>query len=284
MSSTVSRRSFLAGAASAGLAAGALMAGCTPQSATESSAETEQSGSTLDQSTLDMQWSFEIPTEPITDDQIKETRSAEIVIVGSGLSGLVTAVSAAEHGADVIVVSASSKPISRGGSNFAFGTTAQKEQGIAFTADDLRKHIKLEQSLGGNFCDAGKWSDWMHHSAEVMNWEIEKLTSKGLKVSIEPGMVDPDGIFTIQPAAHNFFNDEFPLGFKDGAPLQAQGMASVFTDDLGGTIYYNTPRCLASPWRTTQRNRRSRRWMYSTGGGRFLYKVRSQQSGRPRDR
>lgn len=44
-------------------------------------------------------WSFEIPPEAITDDQIVDTVEADVVVVGAGTSGLVVANTAAEAGA-----------------------------------------------------------------------------------------------------------------------------------------------------------------------------------------
>lgn len=248
MKQSMSRRSFLTGAAAAGVfAAGTAITGCSPSggqdsgsSAGSSASSDSAAGEGLTYTVLDEKWDFEIAPAAIPDDQITETISADIVVVGSGLAGMVTAVSAMEHGAQsVIVVSTSSKGISRGGSNFAFGTTAQKEQGVEMTLDGMRAHIKQEQTFGGNYCDGGKWSDWMNHSSEVMDWMIERCASRGLKVSLEPGLTDPDGVFTIQAAAHNFFNDEFPLGFKDGAPLQVNAMVDIFKE-MGGTVYFDT--------------------------------------------
>ena len=64
-------------------------------------------------------WSFMIPPEPVPDDQITETVENDIIVVGGGMSGFTTAVSAAEQGAKVTLFSAASAPISRGGSNYA---------------------------------------------------------------------------------------------------------------------------------------------------------------------
>ena len=58
-----------------------------------------------------------MPDAPITD--IAETVEADIVVVGAGTGGLTVANAAAEEGAKVVLISASSKPIGRGGSNHA---------------------------------------------------------------------------------------------------------------------------------------------------------------------
>ena len=237
---SISRRSFVSGAAATGiLATFGGLAGCAPQ-AVDSKANGNSEG-ILDADSLEQKWSFEVPPEPISDSDVAETHSAEIVVVGSGLAGMVTAVAAAEDGADVIVVSASSKGISRGGSNFGFGTKAQQAHDISITKDDMRVYMKSQLGQGSFLADNGKWADILNHSSEVMDWEIDKLASKGLNVSLEPGFTDPDGVLTMPAAAHNFFTDELPLGFKDGAPQQVNAMVDIFTNDLGGTVYFDSP-------------------------------------------
>lgn len=238
MEMDMDRRSFLKGAVIAGVAAaaGTSLVACEGASGAGSEASTDAVTADI----RDQKWSFEIPPEAISDSDIKDTYSADVIVVGSGMSGLCTAVSAKESGADVIVVSAGSKPISRGGSNHAIGSKVQKEYGIDYTPETAREIVKTEQTSGTYFMDKQKWADWIDNSAESVDWMIDKMTAKGLKVSVEPGYNDPDGIITVPPASHNFFNDEQPFGALFGAPLQAQAYADTFTD-MGGTIYYNTP-------------------------------------------
>ena len=47
---------------------------------------------------------------------IAETVQAELVVVGEGMSGLCTALSAREEGLATIIVPASARPVGRGGS------------------------------------------------------------------------------------------------------------------------------------------------------------------------
>ena len=174
--------------------------------------------------------------DPITD--FAETIAAEVVVVGSGMSGMCCAVSAAEEGLDVIVVSAGTTAISRGGSNQAIGTKYQQEMGVDYTPKDALEHVKIEQ-LAGYYCmDKMKWSRWLKHSGESMDWMIEKMTGKGLKVNLEPPYADPDGTLAAPPSVHNFWNDENPLGVFQGAPLCAKAYADIFENDLGKKIYF----------------------------------------------
>lgn len=248
----VSRRQFLSGAATAGvlaatsgLAAGGL-AGCTPKAADEgggSGANYTKADTTgvLTADSLEQKWSFEIAPDPIPESDIKETITHDIIVIGAGLSGLCTAVSAQEAGADVRLFSASSRPIGRGGSNSAIGSKYQKQMGIDFDKDSEEcNHIfKVEQVSGAYQQNQKLWAKWRNHSAESMDWMIDIMLAKGLKVSMEPGYWDPDGILSSPPASHNFFTDEQPFGALFGAPLQAQAYADTFIE-RGGTIDYMT--------------------------------------------
>jgi fumarate reductase flavoprotein subunit len=49
-------------------------------------------------------YSFEIPPSPISADQIKETITTEVIIIGAGTSGLVCANAAVENGARIVVI------------------------------------------------------------------------------------------------------------------------------------------------------------------------------------
>lgn len=239
----LNRRDFLKGALASGAiaASGAALASCAPSGGgdTPSSSGSTPTGQLTADSYENMQWSFEVPPDPVADSDIAETYTHDIVIVGSGMAGLCTAVSAAEQGADVIVFSASSKPISRGGSNHAIGSKYQIEKGIDYNPQTARDVVKGEQTSGSYFMDKKKWERWINNSAESIDWTIDLMEQQGLKCSLEPGYYDPDGVITVPPASHNFWNDEQPFGALYGAPLQAQAYADIFTGDHGGEIHYN---------------------------------------------
>ena len=103
----ISRRDFLKGAA-AGAASLAVM-GLGGGVAFAEGEEAAQ-GLTAEQA-LNTKWAFEIPPAPIPDDQIAEVIEDEIIVVGSGMSGLTTAYSAQSNGASVTLFSASSGPM-----------------------------------------------------------------------------------------------------------------------------------------------------------------------------
>ncbi|SHN72299.1 FAD-binding protein [Desulfitobacterium chlororespirans] len=246
MSKQFSRRDFLKGAAAAG--AGAMTMGltaCSPAAAgnSPSGAGTADNMVLSDQTYRNLKWNFEVMPEeyPIPEEKIIKTITHDIIIIGSGMSGLCTAVSTKESGADVRVISAGKRPISRGGSNHAIGSKKQKELGIDYTPDTAsgRHAAKVEKHSAACYIDERKWSTWINNSGPAMDWMIDKMASKGLKVCLEPGYVDPDGILTVPAASHSFYNEEVPFGMLFGAPLCAQAYADIFKD-MGGEIDFQT--------------------------------------------
>jgi hypothetical protein len=184
-----------------------------------------------------------VAPDPIADSAIKQTYSADVIVVGSGVSGLCCAVSAIESGCDVIVISAGSMAVGRGGSNQAIGSKYQAEHGIVDGPQYRRNIFRDEQLAGTMQMNKKLWSRWVMNSHESMDWMIDKMAAKGLSCSLEPAYIDPDGTLTSIAGSHNFWNATTTLGVLLGAPLIAQAYADTFTDDLGGEIHYGTTAC-----------------------------------------
>ena len=132
------------------------------------------------------QWAFEIPPAPIADDQITETYQGAVVVVGSGVSGLVCGARAAEElGDKLILVSAGTLPVSRGGSNHGIGTKTLKNEGIDYTAESCSGFIKGQLAMNSYAVDMKKWSRWINTSAEAMDWVCDLMESKGYKTTLD---------------------------------------------------------------------------------------------------
>lgn len=243
---TLSRRNFLAGAALAG--AGVASSGLTAWAAEETDKETDAAAAedkpaeaASDASAMNAEsyfgkWAFEIPDAPITD--IAETIEAEIVVVGAGTGGLTVANAAAEEGADVILISASSKPISRGGSNHAI--TSKTMQALDIPTNTAEWYEKELQANGARV-DTRKWYKYYNNSEEVMNWLIDIMEGAGYTTGIEnfiPTIDNAAGSIYYVPGAHGWYDDEHPgMGFNQ--PLVVNELASRFEELSGTSIYYN---------------------------------------------
>lgn len=229
----LTRRDFLKGAAlgAASVAAMGAVGVAAAETAGEMTAAKRE----------ETKWSFEVPPDPIDESLITATYEHDIIVVGAGMAGMCTAVSAQEAGADVLVLSASSRAISRGGSNHAIGSSIQRAKGIDYSpnSESSRHAVKMELLSASSFVDKRKWYRWVNNSAESMDWMIDKMASKGLRVCLEPGYTDPDGHLTVPPGSHNFYNDDIPFGALFGAPACAQAYAAIFQEN-GGEIHFNT--------------------------------------------
>lgn len=192
-----SRRDFLklgavgaAGAAAAGLAAcsSAGGSGAGGSSAANNGAAAAESTVSTNDTVLKLgdkmpTWSFMVPPEPIPADQITETKENDIIIVGAGMSGLTTAVAAAEKGGKVTLFSASSAPISRGGSNFARNSKVMQELEVEpFAPSPFYYHEMRAASFA---IDQRKWMRGYNESEEAMNWMIDIANEAGLSVILE---------------------------------------------------------------------------------------------------
>ncbi|WP_297632046.1 FAD-dependent oxidoreductase, partial [uncultured Slackia sp.] len=200
-----SRRDFLKfGAAGAAGAAAIGLAGCSPAASGEG-ASTQAAEGVINSSEAVIKltdampkWSFMVAPEPIPDDKITETIENDIIVVGAGMAGLTTAVAAAEKGANVTLFSASSAPISRGGSNYARNSKVMEELGVEpFDPSPFYYH---EYRAASDNVDQRKWMKGFNHSEEAMNWMIDIAREAGLEVILER-----DNTFDLGPNyAHAF--------------------------------------------------------------------------------
>ena len=166
----LTRRDFLKGASiTAGAGAVTALTGCQPQSlennteptAANAAASNVVSGDAPEMLTAEnyntIKWSFQIEPEAIDDSEITETYTADVIVIGSGMSGLCCAVSAQENGSDVMLFSASSKPVGRGGSNHGIGSKLQKEYGIDYDAESCQALMQEEIINNSDKIDQRKW-------------------------------------------------------------------------------------------------------------------------------
>ncbi|WP_417143725.1 FAD-dependent oxidoreductase [Raoultibacter massiliensis] len=157
----VTRRTFLAGAGVGALGiAAAGMFGCSPQSDApqqQASAAEEPKQTSAGATTVEM----------------TETVEADVVVIGTGVSGLTAAISAAESGAKVTVLEKLDglKKI-YAHSITAIGTSFQKELGEDWTPEELVAFWN-QYPDSDSFMDTEAQLFAAQHSAESIEWLIE---------------------------------------------------------------------------------------------------------------
>ncbi len=148
-------------------------------------------------------WAFEIPPEPVPDNMITETVEAELVVVGEGMSGLCTALSALEEGLDTIIVTASARPVGRGGSVAAAYSKVMAAQG--YPRLEVEDFYLQEFAASSYNVDQRKWYSFYNNSETAMNWLIDMLEDDGVTVVLENGNEDDPCSPTNQPAGTHAF-------------------------------------------------------------------------------
>ncbi len=241
MDMELDRRNFLKGAivSAAGIGATSMLGACSPQQG-GSSTETEvDEDFVMDAQHADAKWSFEIPPDPIPDSDITETVEAEIVVVGAGTSGLCTAVSAAEQGANVLLISASKAPVSRGGSNHAINSKVMEREGIE--PYDFDYIVGRERILAANSVDQKKWSRLFSANEEAINWLIDFMDEKNIQMTIETSAPEsvfgPDDPQYIPLSAHSAYDENHSVG--EAQSLIVNALAEILTEK-GGQILFET--------------------------------------------
>ena len=132
----LSRRNFLKGGALAfaGAVAAPLLGGC----GNGRSHESDEEGNIIHQ---DPQPDFMKPPKPIADSQLTSTETADVIIVGAGMSGLCAAISAAEEGAKVIVLEKTNTVNFRGYDYAAVNSRVQQQVGNHIDPVDVTREI-----------------------------------------------------------------------------------------------------------------------------------------------
>jgi succinate dehydrogenase/fumarate reductase flavoprotein subunit len=182
-------------------------------------------------------WAFEIPPAPIAETQIDETIKAELVVVGEGMSGLCTALSAVEAGVDTVIVTASSRPVGRGGSVAASYSKVMKAQG--YPRQEVENFYLQEFASASYNIDQRKWYSFYNNSETAMNWLIDMLEADGVTVVLEKDNEDDPCSPTNQPVGSHAFMGQGVTFAGAGIMLALKTLEKNYLNK-GGRIVYNT--------------------------------------------
>jgi succinate dehydrogenase/fumarate reductase flavoprotein subunit len=195
-------------------------------------------------SVTEQKWAFEIPPDPIPDSEITETVESEVVVIGGGTSGLVTAVRLAEQGVKVVLIAASETPVGRGGSTFAMGSKLMEEKGVSI---DVHKAYKKMMGYHSFRVDQNKW--WLHanRSPEAMNWLIDKMTAAeavggvNLTPVLEAHFEDEEEITSEYWGTHDFIGGpNAPTSTRENPQQDVVENLLKHAEALGVQAFYST--------------------------------------------
>ena len=211
----ISRRDFVKGVA---LITGAgVIAGCSPKvvSTTEPTAEANKP-------------SWDTAPAPIKAADIKETVSAEVVVVGAGVSGLMAALSAAEAGSKTILIEKSEKFNARGGHNAAINSKIQQQEGLNYDPNQVARELI---KWSGNKADSSLVMLWAHNCSTVMDYMIDLAEKNDIKI-LRWGNDVPTAFWPEYKTVHMF-------GGMDEKILA--GLLEKTAKEKGAEFRYSTP-------------------------------------------
>ena len=162
----ISRRAFVTGAAAAGTIATAVgLAGCS-QPASDGGTQTSSSGEAASGV-----FSWETPPAPIDDADIADTYDCEVCVVGAGLSGVTTALRAAEEGLNVLVLQNLNEANTQGTGASAVNSKRQIDQGLEISDADRAELMRLKCSLEGGLVNYDLFNLWMDNSGADLDYD-----------------------------------------------------------------------------------------------------------------
>ncbi|MFH0726531.1 MAG: FAD-dependent oxidoreductase [Pseudomonadota bacterium] len=171
---------------------------------------------------------FETPPAPIPKSDIKTSRNADVVILGAGISGLCAAYSAAERGANVVLLEKRTTFTVHGGFNGAVGDRVHKSQKVDIPKDQIMAEI---MRFGAYHPNARLIRLWLNESGRVMNNLLDMADKAGIKY-----VLDTDTKF-------HWPYKEYPLAIQF-MPFMNQTLARMLESniiDMGVEILYGTP-------------------------------------------
>ena len=231
MSQSMSRRSFIGAAG----ATAAVAASATSLVSAHAAEAASTAAAPLTASVLNQKWSFEIAPDPITD--IAETIECELVVVGGGTSGLAAACSGAQAGLDTILVSGSTGPVCRGGSNHCTYSKVMEREGVE--RYDVENFYLSELAANSFKVDNRKWYKFYNNSEESMNWLLDMLFEEGYDAVLEITNVDDFDSPTNSPvASHSFVSPDMQMAGV-GQAFAVNTLAKNI-EAAGGRIFWET--------------------------------------------
>jgi fumarate reductase flavoprotein subunit len=225
----ISRRNFIKGTAI--VAGSGLLASCAPQVA---ATVAPTSAAAPAAPAAQAQTSWRTPPAAIPASQIKQTITADVVVVGAGMSGSCAALAATQAGAKVVILQKVSGPLSNGAGIAAYGSKMQKDMKCDF---DAEKAINEWMALGENRGNRKVVQNWIDHSGETVDWLVD-LTKDDKSA----------GPIIAAPNFGQTYEDDWTLAYPTPHLwLGPTGMQQVVTDviakavSLGAVVYYKTP-------------------------------------------
>lgn len=195
----VSRRNFLRLMTAAGIAGGAIsLSGCTPQpnSGTHAAATGDVNPTT----------SWRTAPDPIGEEHIVSTEHADVVVIGGGISGVCTAVSALENGLSVIVLEMNETPRMTGLDFGCVNPTIAKDNGLELSEQQTYQLVRDWVHMAANRVRTDLIMSFVRESGPAIDWLTEKAVAWGCRPTLAAMRSNSD----------TYYNYTHTVEFPDG--------------------------------------------------------------------
>ena len=179
-------------------------------------------------------WSWSLKPAPIPEEQIAETLSCEILVIGFGSGGAPAALYAASHGADTIVMTKNGVVEANGGRVGLWNSKHDAKYGITYDPLHWRKLIahhtngRGDARVFGSLVDrSGEAIDWMLDYMENLGNQYHLIVSGTEKKHLIAEFPDPNGQGDVR-------------GLYTGFVKYMKAMAKQ-VEALGARVLYKTP-------------------------------------------
>lgn len=126
-------------------------------------------------------YSFDNPPAPVAESDIKATKTADVVVLGAGVSGFCAALSASEGGAKVIQIEKRNTFMYHGGWNGVIGDRLHEQQGVALNRELIVNEIMRFAAFHN---DQRLVMMWANNSGRVMNKLLDLADANGIKYRV----------------------------------------------------------------------------------------------------
>lgn len=176
----------------------------------------------------------------IAESEISQIVDTEVLVIGAGNAGLMTAAKAAEQGAKVLVIEKGISSMNERHWIGAVGTAAAKEAGVEI---DKNKLVEELCRYASHRCNERLIRLWADHSGEAVDWyeSVVKKYHPAVKLHAEWDVGEHDhGPYYVPATMHNF-QDEIPE-HDYSSETAHYGLESLAQNvqDHGGEIRYET--------------------------------------------
>ena len=180
-------------------------------------------------------YSWETPPEPVAEEEIAETLTADVIVIGGGISGLSAAARCQDRGLNVITLDKNKRLMALAGQIAAVNSRVMEEKGLSI---DKKQLAADWMKMSGSRVQEDLLWLFINRSAEGFHWMLD-LAGDCLQVGVFEAYKGP--MFSEYPGTHHIFlkpgSDKY--SFRGGGLLACEIFEKAFLE-RGGTLLRGT--------------------------------------------